>query len=137
MSTTPNILSVDVEELFHAEYLWRVLSASREVNFSYRTPENIFKILDILQKYNCRATFFVVGEIAFEKYTKVAAPSYEVAMRAYDKFRTIMFAKKCNVPCPGTFLVEDVNALQKIARDLSYPIVIKPRMKVFGKVRGR
>ena len=70
MSAIPNILSIDVEELFHAEYVRRSLSNSKSVNFSYRTPINIFDVLDILQKYDCQATFFLVGEIA-EKYPQI------------------------------------------------------------------
>ena len=70
---------------------------------------------------------------AFEKYTRVAAPPPEIAIKAYDKFETMKLAKRCNIPCPETFLVEDMNSLREIARNLPYPIVIKPRMKVFWK----
>ncbi|MCR6623611.1 MAG: ATP-grasp domain-containing protein [archaeon YNP-LCB-024-027] len=67
----------------------------------------------------------------FEQYVKVAAPPYEVAMRAYDKFQTISIAKKCGVPHPKTFLIDDIKTLREIADELNYPVVIKPRMKVF------
>lgn len=69
----------------------------------------------------------------FEDYVKVAAPSYEVAMKAYDKFQTVDIAQKCGVPHPKTFLICDVKALREMAGELNYPVVIKPRMKVFWK----
>jgi predicted ATP-grasp superfamily ATP-dependent carboligase len=71
----------------------------------------------------------------FEQYVKVAAPPYEVAMKAYDKFQTISIAEKCGVPHPKTFLIDDVKTLREVASELNYPVVIKPRMKVFWNNR--
>ena len=69
----------------------------------------------------------------FEQYVKVAAPPYEVAMKAYDKFQTISIAEECGVPHPKTLLIDDVKTLSEVADELNYPAVIKPRMKVFWK----
>ena len=51
----------------------------------------------------------------FEQYVKVAAPPYEVAMKAYDKFQTISIAEKCGAPHPKTFLIDDIKTLREIA----------------------
>ena len=80
MLATPNILSVDVEELFHSEYVRRTLFTSRNTALNYRTPENIFEVLDLLQRYNCRATFFIVGEIA-ERYPYIL---YEIERHGHE-----------------------------------------------------
>jgi len=69
----------------------------------------------------------------FEKYVKVAAPSYEIAMKAYDKFQTVNIAHKCGIPYPRTFLIDRYEALKEITDELNYPVVIKPRMKVFWR----
>lgn len=69
----------------------------------------------------------------FEDYVKVAAPSYETAIKALDKVQTIRIAEKCGVPCPRTFIIDDVKVLKEVADDFRYPLVIKPRMKVFWK----
>jgi polysaccharide deacetylase family protein (PEP-CTERM system associated) len=61
-----NALSVDVEEIFHGEYVRRY----RTSNVTYRTPENILPILNFFKEHKISATFFVVGEIA-EKYPDV------------------------------------------------------------------
>ena len=69
----------------------------------------------------------------FEPYVKVAAPPYEVAMKAYDKLQTISIAKRCGVPYPKTLLVNDEKTLKEMAGEFNYPVVIKPRMKVFWR----
>jgi peptidoglycan-N-acetylglucosamine deacetylase len=60
-----NILSVDVEEIFHGEY-----TRSYRRDLYYRTPDNILPILRTLEIHNVKATFFIVGEIA-EKFPEV------------------------------------------------------------------
>jgi len=61
-----NILSIDVEEIFHGEYT----RYYREQNLTYRSPQNIPKILNILKEHEVKATFFIVGEIA-KKYPEI------------------------------------------------------------------
>jgi predicted ATP-grasp superfamily ATP-dependent carboligase len=69
----------------------------------------------------------------FEEHTEVAAPSYEIAMKAYDKFQTVSVAQRCGIPHPKTFLIGNIEALREVADELNYPVVIKPRMKFFWK----
>jgi len=54
-----NILSIDVEEIFHGEY-----TRNFSQHLPYRTPKNIPLILTMLEEYGVKATFFIVGEIA-------------------------------------------------------------------------
>ncbi|HLE75270.1 MAG TPA: polysaccharide deacetylase family protein [Candidatus Bathyarchaeia archaeon] len=78
-----NILSIDVEEIFHAEYARN----SKNRNFTYRTLYNIPPILDVLKEQNVAATFFMVGELA-EKFTDIVRmikkQGHEVAFHSYD-----------------------------------------------------
>jgi len=69
----------------------------------------------------------------FEDYVKVAGPSYQVAMKAYDKLQTVSIAKRCGVPYPKTLLINDEKTLKEMVDEFNYPVVIKPRMKVFWK----
>ena len=69
----------------------------------------------------------------FEDYVKVAAPPYEIAVKAFDKAQTVRIAEKSGVPCPRTLLIDDIKTLKEVADDLRYPVVIKPRMKVFWR----
>jgi hypothetical protein len=61
-----NILTIDVEELFHAEY-----ARDLGVHF-FRTPSNLPTILKLLREHNAKATFFIVGELA-EKFPSVVS----------------------------------------------------------------
>jgi polysaccharide deacetylase family protein (PEP-CTERM system associated) len=85
-----NILSVDVEEFFHAEYVKQ--SHSGQVNF--RTPDNLQLILRLFKDYDVKATFFVVGEIA-EKFpwilSDITEGGHEVAFHSWShlSLRTI------------------------------------------------
>jgi len=63
---TKNILSIDVEEIFHTEYARH----AEKQHIVYRTPYNIPGILELLKEQNVTATFFIVGEIA-EKFPEV------------------------------------------------------------------
>jgi predicted ATP-grasp superfamily ATP-dependent carboligase len=66
----------------------------------------------------------------FQKYVKVATPKYEVAMRAFDKIQTFRIATEQGIPTPKTYVIDGQEDVARLAKELSYPIVVKPRMKV-------
>ena len=78
-----NILTIDVEEVFHAEYA-RNLRRKENV---FRTLSSIPRILKLLDEQNTKATFFIVGEVA-ERYPSVVKEivdgGHEVAFHSYD-----------------------------------------------------
>jgi len=82
-SFVKNILSIDVEELFHTEYVRHL----RENGNAFRTPSNMPSILKLLNDYSTKATFFMVGEVA-ERYPSVTKEiinrGHEVAFHSYD-----------------------------------------------------
>lgn len=105
-----NILSVDVEEVFHGEY-----TRQYKQNLYYRTPDNIPPILKMLEEYNVKATFFIVGEIA-EKFPEiinmVLEEGHEIAFHGWtheplwkltpERFRREVKAfKKLHTGCIG------------------------------------
>jgi len=105
-----NILSIDVEEIFHGEYTRKSLPY-----LSYRTPNNIPSILKILEEYDVRATFFIVGEIA-EKFpglvSMITREGHEVSFHGWtheplwrltpERFRKEVKAfKKIHGDCVG------------------------------------
>lgn len=55
-----NILSIDIEEIFHAEYARGYYGSCMD----YRTPKNLPIVLKLLEEHDAKATFFIVGEIA-------------------------------------------------------------------------
>lgn len=80
-----NIFSIDVEEYFHDIYAWDTSSNSRR-NLNYRTPKNIEHVLNLLDEYDIKATFFMVGEIA-EKFPhvieRICGKGHELAFHGY------------------------------------------------------
>jgi len=78
-----NILTIDVEELFHAEYA-RNLRESRNI---LRTPFTIPHILKLLDEHDTKATFFIVGEVAEKSpniLKEIIDEGHEVAFHSYD-----------------------------------------------------
>ena len=66
----------------------------------------------------------------FEKYVRVATPEYETMLKAFDKAQTMQIAAEHNIPHPKTFIIEDKKCVRKLAEEINYPAVIKPRMRV-------
>jgi len=73
-----NILTVDLEEWYHPEYVKGELPLSKEE----RILHSLEKTLDLLDEHNLRATFFIVGELA-EKHPEIVEKlrenSHEIA----------------------------------------------------------
>ena len=101
-------------------FIESLLRSVKKIKLDLLIPITDFTMIPILERKE-----------DFEHYVKVATPPYEVAMKAYDKFQTISIAQKCRVPHPKTFLIDDLKTLREVADELNYPVVIKPRMKVF------
>jgi polysaccharide deacetylase family protein (PEP-CTERM system associated) len=79
-----NILSIDVEEIFHIEY-----AKNDNKNYSYRSLQNISLVLNLLSKYNTTATFFLVGEVAQvfpEIINMIKEEGHEVALHGWSHF---------------------------------------------------
>ena len=62
-----NVLTIDIEDWFHILDLPNDKDISKWSEYESRVEQNTFKILTILQRYNVKATFFILGWIA-ERY---------------------------------------------------------------------
>jgi len=58
-----NALSIDLEDWYHPEFVRKSVS----FNPKSQIIESTKNIIDLLEKYNVKATFFVLGDIA-EKF---------------------------------------------------------------------
>lgn len=105
----------------------------------YPSPENGSEftkyLLDSLKKKDYDVIFpvaddcllpIVLNQEKISKYTKIALPERDIFNRGHDKGHTIQYAKETNVEAPETFIVDNINELKK--EDLSYPLIIKPRV---------
>jgi biotin carboxylase len=63
----------------------------------------------------------------------IPVPEYEILMTVLDKSRTIQAAQEAGFPCPKTRLLDHTDDLPKLADEIGFPIVIKPRFTLGGK----
>ncbi|MBS7618946.1 ATP-grasp domain-containing protein [Candidatus Bathyarchaeota archaeon] len=102
-----------------SKFIDSMLHLVRNENFDLLIPITDFTMIPILENRD-----------EFENHVRVAAPPWKIAIKAFDKAQTIKIAEKLGIPCPRTFLVENLDAVKEIADGLQYPAIIKPRMKV-------
>jgi predicted ATP-grasp superfamily ATP-dependent carboligase len=63
----------------------------------------------------------------------IPVPDYETVITPLDKYRTIKAAEAAGFPCPRTYLLESEDQVQRIALQLGFPLVIKPRFTAGGR----
>ena len=59
-----NVLTVDVEEYYHAAIFRRGTSTQSSRGFESRVETSMERLLELLSRHRTRATFFVLGEVA-------------------------------------------------------------------------
>lgn len=81
-----NVISVDVEEYFHAANLESAIGPARWHSQQSRVDYSTRKVLEIFARHNVRATFFILGYSARRFPTLVrdiAAAGHEIASHGY------------------------------------------------------
>lgn len=106
-------------ERYKTKFVKFMLSLVKRENFDLLIPVSDFTIVPVTE---CKEDF--------ERFVKVAAPNYEILVKAFDKAQTIQIASRNDIPYPETFFVEDPRDIRKVAKEINYPAVIKPRTKV-------
>jgi polysaccharide deacetylase family protein (PEP-CTERM system associated) len=81
-----NVVSVDVEDYFHAEAFSDIVDRSRWDSYSSRVESNTRRLLELLAQLNVRGTFFILGWVA-ERFPslvrEIAAGGHELACHSY------------------------------------------------------
>lgn len=82
-----NVLTIDVEDYFHVAALAKSISVNDWNNIACRIEKNTHLLLDLFDKYNARATFFILGWIA-ERYPEIVKEinnrGHEIASHGYS-----------------------------------------------------
>jgi polysaccharide deacetylase family protein (PEP-CTERM system associated) len=80
------VVSVDVEDYFHAESFSDVVDRSRWESYASRVEPNTRRLLELFAKLNVHGTFFILGWVA-ERYPslvrEIAAAGHELACHSY------------------------------------------------------
>jgi len=81
-----NVISVDVEDYFHAEAFSDVVGPSNWDSYPSRVERNTKRLLDLFAKHQVEATFFILGWVA-ERFpglvADIAAAGHEIACHSY------------------------------------------------------
>jgi biotin carboxylase len=103
----------------------------------------IQEVLQICEKENIDTIFpsfdphvyvFSKNKEVFQKRgVLIPVPDYETVITPLDKYRTIKAAEAVGFPCPKTYLPESLDDVPRIARQLGFPLVIKPRFTAGGR----
>lgn len=92
------------------------------------------KIDIIFPSFDPHVYVFSKNKQRFEKSgVLIPVPDYETVLTPLDKYRTISAAQEVGFPCPQTYLPENQDELKKIALDMGFPLVIKPRFSSGGR----
>jgi polysaccharide deacetylase family protein (PEP-CTERM system associated) len=85
--TKPNLLTVLLEDYFQVGAFDRLIREQTWSRFEPRYVQNTLKTLDLLDKHNAKATFFVLGWIAEntpDLIREIAGRGHEIASRGYN-----------------------------------------------------
>lgn len=63
----------------------------------------------------------------------IPVPDLEAVVRAMDKYETAKVAREVGFPCPKTYLIEREEDLPRIADDVGFPAMIRPRFTSGGQ----
>jgi len=80
-------LTIDVEDWFHPHNLWEALNQDKWDEYELRVQHGTNKILDLLDEYDTKATFFVLGHVADrapELVAEIADRGHEIASHGYN-----------------------------------------------------
>ena len=109
-----NALTIDVEDYFQVSAFEACVSRGCWDNYPSRVEGNTYRILDILDDYGAKATFFVLGWVAERKpalVTDIARRGHEVASHGYGHQRI------CNLTREE--FREDIRRSKAILEDLA------------------
>ena len=82
-----NAMTVDVEDYFHVGAFSEVIEPSTWSHFSNRVERNTYRLLDLFDEHDVRATFFVLGWVAEHVprlVQAIANRGHEIACHGYS-----------------------------------------------------
>jgi predicted ATP-grasp superfamily ATP-dependent carboligase len=65
---------------------------------------------------------------ALARFARIPVAAFPVFLDAYDKARTFRAALAADVPCPRTYFPATAEEVEVIAREATFPLVVKPRV---------
>jgi polysaccharide deacetylase family protein (PEP-CTERM system associated) len=131
-STGEHHFTIDVEEYFQVSAFEPYVPRSAWDRFESRVAASVQRLLDLLQRYEARATFFVLGWVAERDprlIRAIAAAGHEVASHGWDHRRVTQLTE-------AAFRVS-VRRSKRLLEDVVGEPVVGFRAPSFSIVRGR
>jgi polysaccharide deacetylase family protein (PEP-CTERM system associated) len=126
-----NVLTIDVEDYFTVEAFRRVIRYEEWDNYEIRIEIGLRKILDLLERHDVRATFFVLGWIAERRpqvVREIHRRGHEIASHGYRH-------QVIHEQSPDEFR-EDVSRAKAVLEDLVGEPVVGYRAPTFSVTRS-
>lgn len=123
-------LSVDLEDYYHVEAFAHHIPRSQWPSFPSRVRQNTERVLELLNRYHCRATFFVLGWVAEREpalVREVAEAGHEIACHSY-------WHRRITTLSPAEFR-EDVKQARQAIEDAAGVSVVGFRAPTFSITR--
>jgi len=118
-----NIISVDVEEYFHAANLAQVAPRSSWSELESRVEESTEKTLAIFERNQTKGTFFILGQVA-KRYPQlvhaIKDSGHEIASHGFNHH--IAYEQT-----PDEFF-QDVDASKKLLEDIKHLSNLSPKI---------
>ena len=86
-TTVPNLLTIDVEDYFHANGLQSHVGRAQWTSMPGRVEHNTHRLLELLANHDVRATFFVLGWVAArypDLVREIHSQGHEIASHGWD-----------------------------------------------------
>lgn len=128
---TTHFFTVDVEEYFQVKALERVVSPDDWISHPTRVGKSVDDLLRVLDKYDARGTFFVLGWLAEhrpEVVRSIAAAGHEIASHGFRHERVTSLT-------PARFR-EDIRAAKQALEAITGQEVLGYRAPSFSIVPG-
>lgn len=107
-----NVLTVDLEEWFVVEIFSKRIDKSEWPSLPTRIEDNSYQLLEVLERYETQATFFILGWVA-ERYpaliADIAKAGHEIACHSY-------WHRRVDRLTPDEFRVDTLKALEVIEK---------------------
>jgi len=118
MTQQCNIISVDVEDYFHVEAFAENVPRSAWQRYTSRVEANTRRILDVLDEYGVKGTFFILGWVADHHpglVRQIVARGHEPACHSYWHRRVYELT-------PEAFRVDTLRAKNAIEQAAGVPV---------------
>jgi len=117
-SAIQNALTIDVEDYFHVSAFEGSIDRSDWSSYPSRVSSNTIRLMDLLEQYQIKATFFVLGWVAEREQNlirEIARRGHEVACHGYS--HQLVYNQT-----PGLFREETIRSKQLLEDIVQVPV---------------